>query len=71
MPFLREVQPSEGLTGNDRYEGFSKDLMNAIASRMNFKYTLVLVKDKSYGIIDKVTGKWNGMVREILDRVSN
>lgn len=71
MPFLQEVQPSEGLMGNDRYEGFSKDLMDAIASRLKFKYTLVLVKDKSYGNIDKVTGKWSGMIREILDRVSN
>lgn len=69
MPFLQEVQPSEGLVGNDRYEGFSKDLMDAIASRLKFKYTLVLVKDNSYGNIDKVTEKWNGMVREILDRV--
>lgn len=70
MPFLREVEPSDGLVGNDRYEGFSKDLMDAIASRLKFKYTLMLVKDKSYGNIDKVTEKWNGMVREILDRVS-
>lgn len=71
MPFLQEVQPSEGLTGNDRYEGFSKDLMDAISSRLKFKYTLVLVKDKGYGNIDKDTGKWSGMIREILDRVSN
>lgn len=70
MPFLQEVHPSDGLVGNDRYEGFSKDLMDAIAARLKFKYTLVLVKDKSYGNIDKVTEKWNGMVREILDRVS-
>lgn len=68
MPFLEEVQPSEGRVGNDRYQGFSKDLMDAIASRLKFKYTLVLVKDNSYGNIDKVTEKWNGMVREILDR---
>lgn len=67
MPFLQEVQPSEGLVGNDRYEGFSKDLMEAIASRLKFKYTLVLVKDKSYGNLDIVTEKWNGMIREILD----
>lgn len=69
MPFLQEVQPSEGLVGNDRYEGFSKDLMDAIASRLKFKYTLVLVS--GYGNIDKVTEKWNGMIREILDRVSS
>lgn len=69
MPFLHEVQPSEGLVGNDRYEGFSKDLMDAIASRLKFKYTLVLVS--SYGHVDPVTEKWNGMIREILDRVSS
>lgn len=69
MPFLEEVQPSEGLVGNDRYRGFSKDLMDEIAARLKFKYTLVLVKDNNYGNIDKVTEKWNGMVREILDRV--
>lgn len=69
MPFLREVESSGGLTGNDRYEGFSKDIMDEIAKRLRFKYVIELVKDKSYGNIDKKTEKWNGMVKEILDRV--
>lgn len=67
MPFLQEVHNTEGLSGNDRYEGFSKDLMDAIAARLKFKYTLVLAKN--YGHIDPLTEKWNGMIRYILDRV--
>lgn len=69
MPFLREKVPTNPLDLNDQYEGFSKDIMDEISTRLNFKYVLELVKDKSYGNIDKRTEKWNGMVKEILDRV--
>lgn len=72
MPFLQAATPKtpgQQLIGNDRYEGFSKDLMEAISKKMGFKYKLVLVADKSYGKIDESTKKWNGMIRELLDHV--
>lgn len=70
MPFLRKKKPTNPSDLNDHFEGFSKDLMDEISKRLNFKYVFELVKDKSYGNIDKKTEKWNGMVKDILDRVN-
>lgn len=66
-------EPAEGviLEGNARYEGFSVDLIDAIAKDLKFKYEIYLVKDNNYGNLDKKTNEWNGLVKELLDRVSS
>lgn len=69
MPFLELVQSEDHLVGNDRYEGFSKDLMEEIARVKNFTYQLKLVPDNQPGHHDPVTGKWSGMIGEILEGV--
>lgn len=63
-------EPEEGVTleGNDRYEGFSKDLIHEIASIFKFKYSFYIVGDNQYGSPHPVTKKWNGLIRDILDR---
>lgn len=65
----REPQDGEVLEGNDRYEGYSVDLIDSIAKILGFKYQFVLSPKNSYGAIDKETGKWNGLVQLILERV--
>lgn len=52
--------------GNDRFEGYAVDLMDALAQKIGFQYTLHLVKDGAYG--SNSTGEWNGMIREVMDR---
>ncbi|KAK8763122.1 hypothetical protein V5799_034269 [Amblyomma americanum] len=52
--------------GNDRFEGYAVDLMDALAQKIGFQYRLHLVKDNSYGNND--SGEWNGMIRELIDR---
>lgn len=37
---------------------------------LGFKYVLKLVEDNNYGSYNKETKKWNGLVKELLDRVS-
>jgi hypothetical protein len=54
-------------TGNDRFEGYCADLANELSQRVNFKYQLKLVEDGKFGTNE--SGKWNGMVGELIDRV--
>lgn len=57
------------LKGNDRYEGFCVDLLGEIAGMVDFGYKIELVSDGKYGAPNK-HGQWNGMVRELIERVS-
>ncbi len=66
----RTREDGEVLEGNDRYEGYSADLIDGIARMLGFKYLFVVVPDNNHGAFDPVTKKWNGLVRELLDRVS-
>lgn len=59
------------LKGNDRFEGYSLDLIDAISKILNFTYSFELVPDNNYGNYDPDTKEWNGLVRHILDRVGN
>ncbi|XP_069950782.1 glutamate receptor ionotropic, kainate 2-like isoform X2 [Cherax quadricarinatus] len=67
-PYIMLKESSKQLTGNDRFEGFCIDLLNEIASILKFNYTLVSVPDNSYGSKDKVSGEWNGMIKELLEQ---
>lgn len=58
------------LIGNDRYEGFCIDLLREIAKMVGFEYRIELVPDGKYGVIDLDTGEWNGIVRQLMDKVS-
>ena len=60
----------EMLTGNDRYEGYNIDLIDAIAKELKFNYTIQIVADSQYG--KKLeNGSWNGMInlvhKELVD----
>lgn len=64
--------PEEGevLEGNDRYVGYSVDLIDGIAKILGFKYRFEITPDNKYGSFNKVTKKWDGLVKQLLDRVS-
>lgn len=62
---------SEGnFSGNERYEGFCIDLLREIAQMVGFTYRIELVPDGKYGVYDYETGEWNGIVRQLMDKVS-
>lgn len=55
--------------GNDRFEGYSIDLIDGISKISGFKYVFELVPDKGYGSYNKETKKWDGLVKHLLERV--
>lgn len=58
------------LCGNDRFEGYCVDLLRELAAILGFRYEIHLVEDGKYGAVEESTGQWNGIVRELIDRVS-
>ena len=66
-----QLRPEQNLTGNSRFEGFSVDLLKAIAAHVGFKYVLEVVPDGKYGVYDQESGEWNGVVRQLIDKVNN
>ncbi|KAG5677407.1 hypothetical protein PVAND_007167 [Polypedilum vanderplanki] len=53
--------------GNDKYEGYCKDLADLIAKRLDINYEIRIVKDGKYGAENpnSVAG-WDGMVGELI-----
>lgn len=54
--------------GNDIFEGFCIDMLKEISEIVHFDYKVVPVPDKRYGIFKD--GQWDGIVRQLIDRVS-
>lgn len=76
-PFVMKRTPPKGVefTGNDRYEGFTIDLLNRISQDLKFKYEIVLSPANEYGAPSKRAkspseAQWGGIVGEILAKVS-
>ena len=66
----RTTEGGETLLGNDAYEGFCVDMLAMIAKKVGFTYQIHIVNDDNYGSYNNDTGKWNGMVGELIDDVS-
>lgn len=67
--FIREKVDGVVYEGNDRFEGYSIDLIDGISKILGFRYVFELVPDNMYGGYNKETKKWNGLVKHLLDRV--
>ncbi|XP_049961019.1 glutamate receptor 1-like [Schistocerca serialis cubense] len=64
---MRKAMPGETLRGNERFEGYCKDLADLIARRIGINYELRIVKDGKYGAENPdVKGGWDGMVGELV-----
>lgn len=57
-------------TGNNRFYGFSMDLLDEIARIAKFSYIVDLNPDGAYGVAHPVTGEWNGVVKQLMQHVS-
>ncbi|XP_058983025.1 glutamate receptor ionotropic, kainate 2 isoform X2 [Musca domestica] len=55
------------LEGNDQFEGFGIELIEELGKKLGFSYTFRLQEDNKYGSLDAKTGKWNGMILEIME----
>lgn len=66
-PFTMLKISRQKLTGNDRFEGFSIDLIEALSKELDFDYEIRIVADERYGAeVDKEKKIWNGMIGEVL-----
>lgn len=65
----KTAKENQVLTGNDRFEGYSLDLIDGIAEILNFSYRFDIVPDQSYGSYDPKTKQWNGLIQQLLERV--
>lgn len=63
------VKRDKNLTGNARFEGFCIDLLRSIAGQVEFDYVIRLVPDHMYGVYDPETKEWNGIVKELKEKV--
>uniref|UniRef100_A0A0C9QXE8 Glu-RI_0 protein n=1 Tax=Fopius arisanus TaxID=64838 RepID=A0A0C9QXE8_9HYME len=73
-PFMMLKKPEVGkiLVGNDRFEGYCKDLADLIAQQLGIKYELKPVEDGKYGSENPdVQGGWDGMVGELIRKESD
>jgi ABC-type amino acid transport substrate-binding protein len=52
---------------NDKYEGFSTELADELAKIMHFDYEVYIPQDGQYGLYDKSTDKWNGLIGSVID----
>lgn len=55
--------------GNGRFEGFCVDLLAHVSKMAGFEYEIELSGGGVYGLIDTESGEWNGLVRELKDKV--
>lgn len=62
-------KPGEILEGNQQFEGYSMDLIDYIAKNLTFSYIFELVPDNAYGSYNPKTKEWNGLIRQLLERV--
>ena len=55
------------LSGNDRFEGFIKDLTDLLANENGFQFRFRIVNDSKYGAPDPLAkAGWNGMIGELI-----
>jgi hypothetical protein len=58
-------------SANGELEGFVIDLLRVVSSRAGLAPEIHLVKDGAYGARDEASGKWSGMMGEVLRGVSS
>ena len=67
---LRPTPKGVTFEGNEKYEGFTIDLLNRISEDLQFKYEIILSPENSYGQKGK-NGQWTGIVGSIRAMVSS
>nr|XP_018900134.1 PREDICTED: glutamate receptor ionotropic, kainate 3-like [Bemisia tabaci] len=66
-PYGMLKESSHKLEGNDRFEGYGIDLIHELSLMSGFNYTFRIQADKSSGNPDPRTGRWSGMIGEVLE----
>ena len=69
LPYFMLKESPDRLEGNDRFEGFGKDIIDEVSKLLGFNYIFQEVGDGKHGNMNPATGEWNGMIRELMDGV--
>lgn len=60
---------SENVLGKPKkYQGFSIDVLDALANYLGFKYEIYVAPDHKYGS-QQADGTWNGLIGELVFKV--
>ena len=65
------LRHGKNYTGNNRFYGFSMDLLEEIARISSFSYIVDINPDGAYGVKNPITGEWNGVVKQLMSHVSS
>ena len=60
---------NENETQELEFEGLSIDILDEMRKELGFSYRIYLAPDGKFGVRDKLTGKWNGVVKEVIEKV--
>lgn len=60
---------SSGDNKTEDFEGLCIDILEEMRKELHFNYSISLAPDGKYGVRDKRSGQWNGVVRELVDGV--
>ncbi|GIX83396.1 glutamate receptor ionotropic, kainate 2 [Caerostris extrusa] len=69
-PYVMYRESAKKMFGNERFEGYAVDLLNALAEYLHFTFEINPVKDGKHGSFNTTTKLWNGMIGEIFRDVS-
>lgn len=64
------MSKAEDADSGNEYEGYILDMLEQLAEKAGFTYVIRPVLDNKYGTRME-NGRWNGMIGEVVDSVSN
>lgn len=56
-------------TEDGGYEGFLVEVLDNLATKLNFQYEMYVPKDGQYGQQNNIDGSWSGMIGELVNDV--
>jgi len=65
-PFLMLKSDASNRLGNDKYEGYIVDLLEALSKKLNCKFFVKPSADGRYGGYNSTTNTWTGMIGEVM-----
>lgn len=63
-------EEDQRITDSQHLQGLCIDLLHSLHATLGFSYEVHLVADGNYGGQDPRTGRWNGIMGEIIEGVS-
>lgn len=68
------MKKGEGVSSDNEtqeFEGLTIDILEEMRKELGFNYKIHLVQDGKFGVKDESTNEWNGVVKEIIDKVNS